>query len=441
MGVAGSGGGPLTRGAGTAALAVVPGVVVLGWLRLFGPESLGTGGPERFIPLLLALGFLCVVALARHEHRTSAWLAAIAAGFAVTVDLASHARVSRPTLAENDWRLVAIAVSVSAVVAIGAATAYAATRPRLRRRWLTVEAVVVLVAIAGLAAWAVANPEDATIRTGSALGSLALVTRSFIVLTAAMTVLGVVGDAIPAAERAARRIVLTHGRPASRADRTVGWARAFIDELSPGRTTARRAVLEERTRVARDIHADVVPGLRQVLLDAERGTSPDRLATALRDVLDDVEAVGLVQHPIQLEIGGLVAALEWLVERVERRSGVTITIDIDDAGISAPGEPPADVAAAAFRVAALALGNVVRHAPGSQAAIRVATARDQLQLSICDDGPGLDDAAVSAARAAGRRGIRDMVTETGACGAGLTLRPNAGGGTCVDFRWSAVSAA
>ena len=402
---------------------------------------LGLAGPIRpdstddLLPILLGAALLCVVGLARRAHPTTAWLATIGAAAIVTADLASYAREARPVVDDQGWRLLGVVVSVAALLAIGAATAYLVTRPRLRRRWLTTEGVAIMVIVAAAASWAVANPADTTLAAGSPLGSLGLVTRSFLVLTSMFTLVGSLGDLWPAAERARHRATLTHR--GSTAGVGVGWAWlvALADELSPGRRRARSAVLAERTRVARDIHADVVPGLRQLLADAQRGVAPARLADSLRDVLADVEAVGAARHPIQLEIGGLVAALEWLSERVERRSGSSVTLSVEES----PGpfaEAPADVAESAFRVADLALDNVVRHAPGSRAVITVRSDARAVEVSVCDDGPGVTDDAVRAARVRGRRGLLDMASEAAACGARVDVGPGQdGAGTCVTFLW------
>ncbi len=102
------------------------------------------------------------------------------------------------------------------------------------------------------------------------------------------------------------------------------------------------------------------------------------------------------------------------------------------------GEPPAEVAAGAFRVVGLALDNAARHAPGCTVAIRVRADRQVLDLSIADDGPGITREARAAATAAGRRGLADMVAEGAACGATVEVdaRPD-GPGTIVRFAWSA----
>jgi signal transduction histidine kinase len=410
--------------------------VVLGMLRLGLVGSGLTISPYDLIPLLVATAFLCVVGLARSTHPSVAWLATVGAAFTVTIDLAAYARAIRPEVDGDAWRLLGIAVSASAVTAVGAAAGYAASRPRLSRRWLTIEGAAALSAVGLLAGWAVANPSDTTLVEGSALGSLGLVTRSFIVLTVGLTLLGVAGDAWPAADRARRRSDLELPPTAALHSRFIAWLRAFADELSPGRGRARRAVLAERTRVARDIHADVVPGIRRVLGDAERGVPATQLADSLRDVLAEVEAVGATQHPIQLEIGGLVAALEWLAERVESRSDVMVVLNVADPATDGVGEPPRDVAAAAFRIAALALDNVARHAPGRTAAVDVRAEAEAVDLSISDDGAGIREEALAAARRSGRRGLADMASEAGECGGVLDVGPGSGQvGTRVAFTW------
>ena len=419
-----------------AALGAVAMTAVLAVLRLgiLGPTPIAPS--DDLVPLLIATGCLCGIGLARAAHRTVAWLATIGAAFVVTLDLATYAREVRPEVSEDVWRWLGIAVSIAALLAVGSAAAYAATRPRLRRRWLAAEGIVAVGAVSVVAGWAVTNPTDTTFVAGSALGSLGMVTRSFIVVTAAFTAIGMLGDVLPAVDRARHRVEVTHGRTAPRGERANAWVRAFVDELSPGRRRARRAALAERSRVARDIHADVVPGLRKALAEAERGAPADLLAASLRDVLTDVEAVGAVQHPIQLEIGGLVAALEWLAERVQDRSDVTITMNVADPTPGAMGEPPPEIGAAAFRIAALALDNVVRHAPGSAVVVDVRAASGVVDLSICDDGSGFGDEAVARARASGRRGLADMAAEADECGGTVDVAPGPSGvGTCVRFGW------
>ena len=134
------------------------------------------------------------------------------------------------------------------------------------------------------------------------------------------------------------------------------------------------------------------------------------------------------------------SALEWLAERVQDRSDVTITLNVADPSPEAEGEPPPEIGAAAFRIAALALDNVVRHAPSRNVVVDVDAASAVIDLSVCDDGAGIGEAALAAARASGRRGIADMATEADACGGVVDIAPGRNGvGTCVRFSWHAVA--
>jgi signal transduction histidine kinase len=97
------------------------------------------------------------------------------------------------------------------------------------------------------------------------------------------------------------------------------------------------------------------------------------------------------------------------------------------------------VSAAAFRVAGLALENIIRHAPGASAGIEVRAAADQVRLIVTDDGPGMESMAYPLATGDGRRGLADMVAEASACGASVDVTARSGGhGTTVAFRWPAT---
>jgi signal transduction histidine kinase len=399
---------------------------------------------DDFLPTLMSAGLLCVVGLTFLKHRSTAWLATIGAAFVVTIDIATYARQVRPFVDDVGWQWLGIAVSLSAVLCVAAAAAYAFGRPRFRHGRLGFEATLLVVGVVTvLSVWALSNPDELQFigRIGSDLGSLGLVTRTFLVLVPVFTGLGVLGDLVPPAERAWRRVGVTHRAPTNPIERVRAWTVAFADELSPGRRRARWAMLSERSRFARDLHADVVPGLRQALVDAERGVPPDRLAATLRGVLSDLEAVGQEQHPIQLEIGGLVPALEWFAERIERQSSMVVTIDVADPPDGADGTLPPDIAASAFRIAGLALANVAWHTPDRKATIAVTQGPSFLDLSIADEGPGITDEAIAAARAGGRRGIADMVAEAAMIGASLDIGRGPGGvGTVVSLRWRAANA-
>jgi signal transduction histidine kinase len=436
------------RVAASLALAALAGVVataVLAVVRLIPGSATAAAAPtlDDAIPLLLAIGAMCVVGLTIRRRPTAAWLATIAALTIVTVDLAAAARILRDAAEATAGAWLTVAICLAALASVGAAAAYAAAAERRLGGWVTVVAVGAVGLCGAACLLVLADPDGVLVarlidvRT-TPLGAVSLVTRTFLIAVAGLVAIGLLGDARPAARRASRRIAATEAAPTSpraRVALTRAWLRAFGDEVAPGRSRAHAAVVSERSRLARDLHAQVVPAVRRALTEAERDGSPEHLAASLRAVLVEVDELVQTEHAIQLEVGGLVPALEWLAERTEDRSTVRVTIDLVDA----PGEPPIEVAAAAFRVAQLALENVVRHAPGAGASVAVTTRTDHLRLVIADDGPGIADGAGRAAVAAGRRGLADMDAEAARCGAGLVVgRAPTGAGTVVTFDWPAA---
>jgi signal transduction histidine kinase len=337
---------------------------------------------------------------------------------------------------------LSVTIALSTIVSTGAAVAYAADPVRRIARWVPAVGVAAVAAVFAVAVWALATAADpdAAVSAGS-LGDLGLVTRIFLATAVAFVACGVLGDLRPAVARTGVRMALEARRSLGVGGTVMyagRWGRTFADELRPGRTQALEAARAERARIARDLHAVVVPDLRRAIREADAGGSVEHLAGSLRDALREVEAMMETRDVVGLEVGGLVPALESLAERVEDRSDVRVAIDVADDGSQDAGLPPVRVAAAALRVAALALENVMRHAPAARVRLLVASGPERVRVTIEDDGPGVRPDAASSALEEGRRGLADMVTEASLCGASLrSSRGEAGTGTIVAFDWPA----
>jgi signal transduction histidine kinase len=400
-----------------------------------------SASPDSLLPFLVAAAALCVAGLTVRRHPTAAWLALILGLSTTTLDLAAYGREQRAVVTPDAWRWISIAIVLAAIASTSAAAAYAADPAHRLGRWVVQLACVAVAAVFAIGVWALATPDPALASVGSLapLGDVGLVTRAFLFTTTALTSLGLLGDIRPAAYRASMRLAVTRDRHPTGADQrpyAIAWLHALVDELTPGRTQERRAAMAERARLARDLHAVVVPDLRQAIREAERVGSVDRLARSLRDALRQIEAMMEARDAIGLEIGGLVPALESLAERTEERTDVRVTIDVVDDVAHGAGSPPRDVQAAALRVATLAIDNVTRHAPKAAVRVSVATGAESVRITIEDDGPGVPSDA-GRSPDAGRR-LRDMATEAALCGGRLRSgRGERGIGTLVAFDWPA----
>jgi signal transduction histidine kinase len=149
---------------------------------------------------------------------------------------------------------------------------------------------------------------------------------------------------------------------------------------------------EERRRLRRDLHDGLGPILTAVTLKADAARSlldaapdrADRLLTELRgdakQAIGDLRRVVEDLRPASLDELGLLGALSQQVDRFARQ-GLSITLH------APPTLPvlPAAVDVAAYRIAAEALTNVVRHAHAQHVSVTVAIDR-ALWLEVHDDG-------------------------------------------------------
>lgn len=197
---------------------------------------------------------------------------------------------------------------------------------------------------------------------------------------------------------------------------------------------------EERQSLARELHDGMGQTLTVIGVTAaflERNANrldPAQLAGCARDLQHDLQT-GRRQLQEMLrprQSGGLTAselatALQELVERWQQRA-----TDIDFQ-LSMPPELPevdGEVGLAAYRLVEEALTNVVRHSAARCCRIAVAVGREDLQLSIEDDGRGMAVAANSGLHC-GLLGIRERLTKIGGC---LSLSGAAGRGVHLQAR-------
>jgi signal transduction histidine kinase len=196
------------------------------------------------------------------------------------------------------------------------------------------------------------------------------------------------------------------------------------------------SILEERNRLARDLHDSVTQKLFGVVLTAEAaatlvGRDADearaqlqRLQELAADAMEELRSVIFELQPPALESEGLATALRKHVDvlrRVYRRE-----IGLELAG--APRLPPrAD--GEVFRIAQEALQNALRHAGAERIDVRLDARDGGLALTVADNGIGFDPAAP--ALRSRRLGLTSMEERARAVGGVLAIESEPGGGTVV----------
>ena len=401
----------------------------------------GAGGalaPGELMAALVASAALCGAALTIRAVPAVAWLSTATAAGIAAEEIVRAARVAQPAASADAWAALVVISVIALAGGAGVAASYAVRRrePTVRTLdhlvGLLVGGGVVAGAAAGIVAMLVALDEVSSAVASPDLVPIRLAARLSLGVVGIGLLIGLLRDvAGPVARTRERR----RAAAAAGAARSTTWSSDLADELLPMRPRERRRAAEqERARLAADIHAFVLPELRQAAAGTSSADVPDHVAASLRRSLESVEQLMHDRQSIVLEQYGLVAALEWLAERTEERSGLQINLDID--GNRAEDGPPlpSDVARLAFRVALLAVDNVVRHANAGVVDIALRLDRGVVVLSVVDDGR-----AVPASRPGGAgRGLADMRSEAAALGAALSVAGSEAG-TRVDLRWHAPS--
>jgi signal transduction histidine kinase len=206
-------------------------------------------------------------------------------------------------------------------------------------------------------------------------------------------------------------------------------AQALTEDVKASRERVIEAAEEERTRLRRELHDSLGPLLTGAAFKADgialaaqhRPERAEFLATELADQLrQSVEAVRQLAYglrPAALDELGLVGALR---EEGRRFSPVKVIIDAPE---SLPALPSL-VEVAAYRIAAEALTNVVRHSDAKLASIQLITNDGTLEMIITDNGTS----RAAWAAGLGLASIKSRASEIGgACEAG----PTAEGGRVV----------
>jgi signal transduction histidine kinase len=212
------------------------------------------------------------------------------------------------------------------------------------------------------------------------------------------------------------------------------------------------AVLQERNRLARELHDAVTQTLFSASLIAEalpalwerdREMGQEHVAMLRqmsRGALAEMRTLLLELRPAAVVETSLEELLRQLGEAVAGREGVPVTVEVE--GLC---ELPADLHVALYRIAQEALNNVVKHAKASQVAVSLRCtprlpspslhegegAGVKVELCIRDDGRGFDPDDVSPEH----MGLGIMRERAEAAGAQVGIDSQAGRGTQVTVIW------
>jgi NarL family two-component system sensor histidine kinase LiaS len=209
-----------------------------------------------------------------------------------------------------------------------------------------------------------------------------------------------------------------------------------MSEQLQGLLEARRelAVVEERNRLARDLHDSVK---QQAFAAAAQISAAHKLIKSDPDAAElhiqeaehltkDLrrELTNLIQQlrPVALESKGLAAALGDYAQDWSRQNGIKAAVHVQH-----QRSLPLEIEQTLFRIVQEALANVARHSGAQSVEINLVYAKDIVTCSIHDDGGGFDPDE-------NRKGVglRSMAERAAALGGKLTIKSHPSEGTSVS---------
>lgn len=195
------------------------------------------------------------------------------------------------------------------------------------------------------------------------------------------------------------------------------------------------AILEERTRIAREIHDSLAQILVEIIMrldqarqalppaaDADRTFQLDQVQLLAREALVETQRTVQALGPVQVERRGLIRALRELAWNRNPDTQVEFSLR---------GEPRPlhqDTESDIFRIGQEALNNALRHARAKKVHIELAFESDGVKLTVEDDGQGFDVERAEAGGGFGLTSLRQRVERTGGR---LEISSEVNGGTRV----------
>src|SRR2546423_2337360 len=196
-------------------------------------------------------------------------------------------------------------------------------------------------------------------------------------------------------------------------------------------------VVEERNRLARELHDAVNQTLFSVSLTADAAallveTEPERAKEQLGEVRELVRSAMAEMRSLIFELrpgdvvaDGLAATLQKHVDVLRRVHGANIELELDG---TRRLSPEAAVQREIFRIVQEAIANALKHSCAEHVRVHLEEKRDRLRVRIDDDGCGFDPEGPQARR---RLGLISMRERADAIGGAIAVHSRPGAGTKI----------
>jgi signal transduction histidine kinase len=238
-------------------------------------------------------------------------------------------------------------------------------------------------------------------------------------------------------------LVLTHSQPDFYSPVSQIVSQAYANQVAIAIHNAQlykqagdNAALEERNRLARELHDSVAQALYSISLfiDATRMALQmnkpqvvenhlEELSVLSREAMSDMRLMIFELRPPILERVGLIGALQTRLDAVENRAGFQSSFHAEGSVHLSPKQE-----GELYRITQEALNNVIKHAQANQVKVQVLAEAGFVRITIEDDGVGCDP---EIAELGGGQGLRSMRERAASIGASCSFESTPGKGTKI----------
>lgn len=202
---------------------------------------------------------------------------------------------------------------------------------------------------------------------------------------------------------------------------------------------------EERKRLAGELHDSIGQtlaalkfGVETVLSRRDKGDPYgamnilDQFVPTLQRSIDETRSIYMGLRPKTLEEMGLVATLDWFIREFRRLypdPHIEPELEVKEEEI------PEDLKIALFRIIQEALGNVAKHSRAEWVDLSLRANGEAIELTICDDGIGMDLDYILTTSTAKSLGLTGMKERAELFGGRLDIESAPGEGTAIRASW------
>ena len=200
--------------------------------------------------------------------------------------------------------------------------------------------------------------------------------------------------------------------------------------------TRKVAIMNERNRLARDLHDSVTQSIYSLTLLSEAGqriidsgdfvqvkVNQTRLGEISQQALQEMRLLVYELRPQILQNEGLVGALEHRLASVERRAGINARLHV-----AQEIDLPQNVEEELFHLSMEALNNALKHAKASEVVLSLKMGEGSFILTVTDNGRGFDPKLTTSTGGMGLSSMNERVVKIGG---NLCIQSEAGAGTII----------